>query len=519
LNLTRVNSNRYHISMRIILLFICVIIFAVNVYSHFRYTPDDTYIYLQYAKNLTQGNGIAFNAGEPTYGITSPIWLFIISAGGIAGIDIYLWAKIIDVILACTALIIFYNALYPLVEDFAIRFCATVVFSLNVWFLRWTGTGMETSLAVLLFLVSLGFLLRRKYIYASVFTGLLVLVRPEGLLFYLIILASMIQTEKKNRKRLIGTSVILFALPVIPWLIYAFHTFGTVMPNTALAKAGLSDSIRGRLSTLWDMTETATVSDGLSIFICVVACGLLLYNYKYWKNNRSEEDPIRLSFLILIGIGWMIILPVFYALSDINFISRYFLILTPMILMFAYYFLKEVVLRYLKTSYLYPVILAFTALVMVQNQIVYVSYVRPGIDAFTEGMNLSLIPIGKWLSINTPKESRVFAEDVGAIGYYSNRYVCDAAGLISPSLLKLQRLGYTHKRMIEEKVYTTIYRADYVVFRTLASDELIKKEDLVPRMTLPFPQMGISDRNAYYYTVYSVRSPENKSNKGKGEHE
>jgi hypothetical protein len=510
-----------YINIQNIVLLLCVIIFAANVYSHFYYTPDDTYIYLQFAKNIIHGNGIAFNAGEPTYGITSPLWLFIISAGGIVGFDLYLLAKIIDILLACTSLIVFYVAIFPLVQDFAVRICATMAFSLNVWLVRWTGTGMETSLGIILVVISIGFLLRGNYLLSSGFTGLLGLVRPEGLLLYVIVAAIILRTQKGNAMRLLGASLILVALPIIPWLIYAYHTFGTILPNTALAKAGLSDSILGRISTFMDIAETATVSDGISILVCIFLSALIVYDYKYWKNNKSDQDETaeNVSPRILMIVGWIIILPVFYIIADVNFISRYLLLLTPVILMCAYYLINEALSRYFKSRYLYPVILAFTMLVMLQNQIAYFGYVKPGIDRFSDGMQSTLIQIGRWFQSNTPKETRIFAQDVGAIGYYSDRYICDAAGLISPSLLKLQRLGFTHKRMIDEKVYTSLCKANYVVYRSLVPDELNNRQDLVTGPTYRFLQMSLSDINTYYYTVYAVRSFTDMTEQGEQQNE
>ncbi|HYR69064.1 MAG TPA: hypothetical protein VER77_04230, partial [Candidatus Dormibacteraeota bacterium] len=43
------------------------------------YLTDDTFIHLQFAKNLIGGRGFAFNAGEPTYGSTSPLWVLLLA--------------------------------------------------------------------------------------------------------------------------------------------------------------------------------------------------------------------------------------------------------------------------------------------------------------------------------------------------------------------------------------------------------------------------------------------------------
>src|SRR5260221_9240492 len=73
--------DRMHRTLLLISLPLIVLLFYGTASLHFPYTPDDTYIYLQFARNATQGNGISFNAGEPTSGVTRTLWMFIISLG------------------------------------------------------------------------------------------------------------------------------------------------------------------------------------------------------------------------------------------------------------------------------------------------------------------------------------------------------------------------------------------------------------------------------------------------------
>ena len=43
---------------------------------------DDTFIHLQYARNLRAHGEIAFNHGEPSLGATSPLWMLLLAATG-----------------------------------------------------------------------------------------------------------------------------------------------------------------------------------------------------------------------------------------------------------------------------------------------------------------------------------------------------------------------------------------------------------------------------------------------------
>ena len=54
---------------------------AVGMWPVRGYLTDDTYIHLQYARHLANGNGIVFNQGERVYGCTSPLWVALIADG------------------------------------------------------------------------------------------------------------------------------------------------------------------------------------------------------------------------------------------------------------------------------------------------------------------------------------------------------------------------------------------------------------------------------------------------------
>ena len=223
----------------IVALPIIVAVFYITAAAHFSYTPDDTYIYLQFAKNLTHGNGISFNAGTPTYGFTSPLWLFIVSLGGAMGIDLLMVAKVVDLVLASFALIVFYLIAHELIRDVAVAICATIAFSVNAWFMRWAGTGMETSLAVLLMLATMLFCFRNEYFVAIVMAALLSLVRPEAVMIVPIIVAD-VYVNSFNKRRAINLAG---ALVLVDEAYCEFNTLDDPDTTYAALSAGAVDFI------------------------------------------------------------------------------------------------------------------------------------------------------------------------------------------------------------------------------------------------------------------------------------
>jgi len=49
---------------------------------------DDTYIHLVYARNLAAGDGLCFNAGQASFGTSSPLWVGLLALCAKTGIDL-----------------------------------------------------------------------------------------------------------------------------------------------------------------------------------------------------------------------------------------------------------------------------------------------------------------------------------------------------------------------------------------------------------------------------------------------
>lgn len=492
-----------------------VLIFYVTASAHFAYTPDDTYIFMRFAKNLLEGEGIAFNRGEPTYGVTSPLWLMLISAGGWLGIDVYTAAKGLDLVLAGLALLAFYALAIEIIRNHLAVLCATLAFSVNIWFLRWAGTGMETSLSVLLLLLTIGYCLRNEYLMAIVLAALLTFTRPEGLLAAVLVMvdAYMNAREKTRGWRNAASLALVYGALLAPWLIYAYLTFGRVIPNTALAKTGFGFNVDEFAWTFSDVAKTLAVSDGISLAIVVlgVAAVLLRRSVSFvategivgsipQEASVSNGRWLQHNFVPLM---WIVTLPMLYLVTGANVISRYLLMIVPVVIIFAFALTWRLLVMVRKTNWRLAATILLTALIMAQSQWLYHSYVRPSIATFTQGMEECFIPIGKWLNANSPEDAVVFVPDIGAIGYYSNRKICDAAGLVSPEFIPLLRRGYSFDRMIAEGTYRTYCNATYVVRRSYEPGGLTRP-DLDSLFTKMVFGLGLSDTRTTYYTLYRV---------------
>ena len=116
------------------------------------YLTDDTFIHLQYARNLATGQGLVFNAGERVYGCTSPLWVALIAIGMGLHLDGLFTAKALGLIATLISLPLFLELMRRTLRTPALRAAATVAWASNAWMVRWSMSGMETPLAVALVL-------------------------------------------------------------------------------------------------------------------------------------------------------------------------------------------------------------------------------------------------------------------------------------------------------------------------------------------------------------------------------
>ena len=85
-----------------------LLLFLALTYGVRGYVIDDTFIHLQYAKNLKQGFGLVFNPGEPVAGTTSPMWSVLLGWLPSFGIELVLWSKLLGWFAAVASLVLFW---------------------------------------------------------------------------------------------------------------------------------------------------------------------------------------------------------------------------------------------------------------------------------------------------------------------------------------------------------------------------------------------------------------------------
>lgn len=473
---------------------IVVGVFYGTAILHFDYTPDDTYIYLQYAKNIVGGDGFSFNAGMPSYGVTGPFWTLLIASGTKLGLDPYMVAKTLDLLFASSAIVVLYLLAFAIIRDKIYALVAAWMFSFDAWFLRWTCSGMESSLAVLLALLTVWNAYRKEYATATFVVGLFTLVRPEGALLFIVVLADIFLNTRVRASawRKIINSLVLFSIIILTWLLFAYLQFGTILSNTLQAKSTQGFSPAVVWFTLFSMLKIIGATQIVAALTVVVGC-VAVVRSGGWLRIKEDTFPLL----------WVIALPLFYIVMNVQVVSRYLLPISPFIVLYGVWGIKQLELSFVLSSHR-----ALMALVIVigvslaVNQFVYRSMVVPHIRNFTLGMNECLKPIAYWLRSNAQEDATVLAPDIGVLGYVSGRNFYDTAGLISPGVKKAFE-GVSYDEGMLQRRYEQAIHPDYIVDRS-PTPERLATDSLRPVMTRTFSGLGLMKSDLVYYTLYKV---------------
>ncbi len=208
------------------------VVAALYLYvASFRFTLiDDAYIQLQFARNLVEHQTWGFLPGRIANTATSPLNVLVMAAVGFvvpSMRDVALWLTALELALTLFVLVRISRRLFDGQRYFGIL--AFVGLALNPLLL--SSIGLEGTLYTLLLVLCLDFLVARQWAALAVALGLLTLTRPDGGLFFLIVLALAPLTWRQR-----GLVTLLYGLVLLPWHVYAWLRLGSLVPDTLFIK-------------------------------------------------------------------------------------------------------------------------------------------------------------------------------------------------------------------------------------------------------------------------------------------
>src|SRR5688572_9321172 len=200
---------------------------------------DDTYITFRYSLNLASGHGFVYNLGEPVLGTTAPLWAMLLALCAAAGIPIEQSSLVIALLCDAASAFLLFGLLRSLGFGAGIPLAAALLFLGFFDYFSLARSGMESSFFVFLVLGALASIASRGLVTAAVFTALAVLTRPEGALLLVLLSGALWYYRADASRREIVVALAALISLTGSWAVYAVSTFGSVVPQSVVAKSGM----------------------------------------------------------------------------------------------------------------------------------------------------------------------------------------------------------------------------------------------------------------------------------------
>jgi len=432
------------------------------MYTNF--TEEDALITFRFAKNLANGAGFVYNSGEKVMGTTTPLFTLLLGLwAALISKDLIFGARVINLITSISSLFFLFLALRKIRATNFQQIAVLFIFSLSVKLIKLEVGGMETSLAIFLMIASWYFFLSRRLVWTSIFLGLLVLTRLDLFMWPISILfIEMISSPKKSLRM----GIIVF-LVVLPWLVFSTNYFGSPIPHTIDAK--------------W----VAYIKNSKSPFLSHL---MVIVNFISPFNQYKDHILLRniLAWITLIVAAWQSVyelrekkltLIVLFILLDVTrlvftratFFNRYFAPLLVTILILFGMGIGNLWESTRISSFRIRSMFSITLILLAVTGLIFGGYESIQIKKGQEYRHdKSLKRVGIWLNQYSLPSSTVLLEPLGYIGYYSDRYIIDEVGLVSPEIVALKKLG------VSADEYFLIFMPDYYV---LHCDDAIRLQD------------------------------------------
>jgi hypothetical protein len=488
------------------------------------YVTDDTYIHLQYARNLAEGHGFVFNPGERVYGSTSPLWVALLAGPIALGVDGLLGARLLGAVATLGAVVLWWLLVRRTIREPWLRAASTVAWGSHAWMARWSLSGMETPLAVALTLAGLvaftstspwGGRPRRT----SLLWSLAALVRPECTLLVLLwALAMLVDDGWVRGVRRVFAGLWPALLIQGGWLAFAWSYFGALAPNTLAAKAAGGVGLAYHLEQLQRQGAIVAATDGVLVGVLLVTLAI-----RFVRGERPRFRPA----VRLVPWGWLALVPLLYMVRGVPVLSRYVVPLLPVLGWLAWASLDATLAasaarrfsggeeparegatrdpRSNARALAAGVLLA--GLVVAQNVIVWQRVVRPQVLSFSAGLEQSLIPWGRWFHEHTPEDAVIAAPDIGALGFHARRRVVDLAGLVTPAMVPLLE-HMPQEEAVARFEFARFSRPTFLVDRAASAWDLQRRSPwgaaLVPLGHAEVPNLGVARPEVAVYSFYRI---------------
>jgi hypothetical protein len=402
-------------------------------------TVEDCFITLRYAENLASGHGFAYNPPAHVLGTTTPLYTLLMAVAIRLRLDPVLFGKALNILAdSGTCYLLARLPARPQIGRPAAGLFAALLYALSSTPIATSIGGMETGLVTCTGMLMISAYVDRRSGLLWPAAAALFLLRPDGLALILVLAIASAIRDRRIPWRPAGLALLI----VLPWLIFATAYFGSPIPVSIIAKTTVythaADVGAQKLDQFRRQFAGGPAQIAVTLFALVGAWRVLAAAI---LRARGKDDLARPDLSVLAApLSWLAI--------------YYGAMLASRVVVFPWYFLPP-----------WPLFLALSALGAAAAVGSLAQPVRlhgfaasgpaaslclalfglalmihlPAIRADIAGAQLLeddlRKPLGLWLRANSRPSDRVMLEPIGTIGYYSQRPILDAIGLVSPEVL------------------------------------------------------------------------------------
>ena len=408
---------------------------------------DDSYIHLQFARNLAAGHGLAYNAGELVTGSTAPLWTALVTLLGAAGGAVAA-VKLAGVLLHCASV----HATLVLGREMGLsrggaRLAAA--FTLGTGWLVWGAlSGLEVPLFTLLSLWGVILHLRERGGSepgrSLAVLALAALARPEGLLLILLALADRLLLWRREEAGLalawpplapVAHGLAAAALLLVPMALFSTAVGGSPLPTTFFAKGAGSSIGLPQTSYLFHVLGILFREQPAPVLFAGAGVVFLVRRL----GGRDDRGLLPALWLFALPLAFAVLSPRGGSPLVGNF-GRYFFPLFPFLALVGAAGLEAAGTalgpRLSAGSLRLPLRPALAVLVLLPSVF---SLVR-GAGRYTQAVGNVRdgdVAVTSWLAPRLPPGATLAVNDVGVLKYRlpENR-VLDLAGILDPEVVR-----------------------------------------------------------------------------------
>ena len=213
------------------------------VFINTAWVSEDAFITFRSVDQLLAGNGPVWNLGERVQVYTHPLWYGLLSLGTGLGLPSYWLSLLLSYLCLLGVLILLGRQAQAEGARPALLAVLALLLTLSRAFVDYSSSGLENPLLHLLLLVHIALYrsaspLARKYGWAMFVYGLLFLTRPDGIILTAPLMLHLWLQMLRARQPWLK-STLLALLPVLLWELFSLIYYGSLVPNTALAKLNM----------------------------------------------------------------------------------------------------------------------------------------------------------------------------------------------------------------------------------------------------------------------------------------